>query len=198
MLKRTVLRVCVLLAGSAALALGEDGNSGQFKADLAGLNEVPSVITTGSGQLTVAVSEDQKSLDVTLTFTDLVGIAQSAGLYLALPGNIGGSFAVICGAPKPGCPGTADGSVTVTLTSADVIAIPTQGLKAGDLASVLQAMGDGAVYVNIITTPTFSGGEIRGQLRRGEGNGDGNGNGNGNDNGNGNGNGNGHGHDNGG
>jgi hypothetical protein len=69
----------------------------------------------------------------------------------------------------------------VTITSADVLAIAAQGLAAGDLASLIQAMGDGAVYVNV-NTDKFINGEIRGQLGRGsssDGSGDGNGNGNG-------------------
>lgn len=184
MLMTNQLRVLALLTGTAAYALGQGHDSGQFKGDLSGLNEVPSVLTIGSGQLTVVVSDDHKSLDATLDFTALVGVAQSAGLYLGFPATTGGKIALLCGGAKPACPTTADGSVKVTITSADVLAIAAQGLAAGDLASVIQAMGDGAVYVNV-NTDKFINGEIRGQLGRGsssDGSGDGNGNANGNGN----------------
>ncbi len=162
MLKTNLLLLCGL---TATLALGEEG---QFKGFLNGYNEVPSVLTTGSGQITIAVATDQKSLNVTLAFTKLTGVAQSAGLYLGLPGSTGGLIAPICGGSKPACPTTADGSVTVTIAAADVVAIAAQGLAAGDLASVIQALGNGAVYTNLISDK-FPNGELRGQSLRGFG-----------------------------
>ena len=42
----------------------------------------------------------------------------------------------------------------------------TQGIDPGDLTSALEAVDDGAAYANIHTTK-FPGGEIRGQVRRG-------------------------------
>jgi len=162
--------LCVLLA-TATLALAkdhEDHGEGQFKADLTGYNEVPVVLTTGSGQVTVAVSSDQQSLNVTLTFTALVGVAHSASLYLGLPATTGGAVAAICGGTKPACPTTADGTVTITLSAGDILAVPAQGLAAGDLDSAIQALANGAIYVNVITNK-FPNGEIRGQLGRGRG-----------------------------
>lgn len=157
-----------LLIGTATFALAEDNEHGQFKAVLNGYNEVPSILSTGSGQLTLAVSSDEKSLSITLKFTKLLGVAQSAGLYLGLPNTTGGLIAPICGGTKPTCPTAADGTVTVTITAADVAAIAAQGLAAGDLASVTQAVANGAVYVNVFTNK-FTNGEIRGQLGRGFG-----------------------------
>jgi len=166
MLKTNLFCLCLLTMPTLALAKGH--GEGQFKADLTGYNEVPAVVTTGSGQVTIAVSSDQTSLNVTLNFTDLVGVAQSANLYLGLPGTIGGAVAPICGTTKPACPTTADGTVTITLSASDVLAITAQGLAAGDLATAIQALANGAIYVNVTTT-TFPNGEIRGQLGRGFG-----------------------------
>jgi hypothetical protein len=57
-------------------------------------------------------------------------------------------------------------TATVTLSANDIQAVAAQGLAAHDLATVLQAMSNGAVYVNVITDK-FANGEIRGQLIRG-------------------------------
>lgn len=168
MFKTNRLCLCILLA-TATLALADGpGNgqfSGQFKADLTGYNEVPAVVTTGSGQVMVAVSSDQTSLNVTLNFSKLWGEAQSASLYLGSPGTTGGVVAVICGGASA-CPTTADGTVTIMLSASDVLAVTAQGLAAGDLASVIQALTNGAIYVNVVTSK-FANGEVRGQLGRG-------------------------------
>jgi hypothetical protein len=155
-----------LLIATAASSVAGDHSAGQFKARLNGYNEVPSIVSPGSGQVTLSVSSDQKSLSVTLNFTQLAGVAQSAGLYLGLPATTGGLIAPICGGTKATCPTTAAGTVTVTLAAADIAAITAQGLAAGDLASVIQAIANGAVYVNVLTNK-FPNSEIRGQLGRG-------------------------------
>lgn len=160
-----LLRLCLLL-GTAIFALAEGNGQGEFKANLNGYSEVPSGITTGTGQITVTASSDGKTLNITLNFSTLVGVAQSAGLYLGLPATTGGLIAPLCGGTKPACPTTADGTVTTTIATGDVAAIGAQGLAAGDLASVIQALTNGAVYVNILTDK-FATGEIRGQLGRG-------------------------------
>jgi len=165
---KTKLFGLCLLIGSATFVVADDNDQGlgQFKADLNGYNEVPAVLTTGSGQLTLTVSSDQKSLDVTLKFTKLAGVAQSAGLYLGFPGTTGGLMAPICGGTKPACPTAAAGTVTTTITAGDVLAIAAQGLTTGDLASVIQAVMNGAAYVNLLTNK-FTNGEIRAQVQRG-------------------------------
>ena len=164
-LKTSRFCLCVLLA-TATSALANDSGKGQFKADLTGYNEVPAVLTTASGQVTVAVSSDQKSLNVTLTFSKLLGVAQSASLYLGSPATSGGVIALLCGGTAPACPTTADGTVTITLSASEVLAITAQGLAAADLASVIQALANGAIYVNVVSNK-FPNGEIRGQLGRG-------------------------------
>ncbi len=164
-MRTNLLRVCLLL-GTAIFALAEGNGQGEFKANLNGYNEVPSILTTGTGQITMTVSSDQKTLNVTLNFSKLAGVAQSASLYLGLPGTTGGLIAPICGGTKPACPTAADGTVTTTIATGDVAAIAAQGLAAGDLASVIQAIANGAVYVNVLSDQ-FVTGEIRAQLGRG-------------------------------
>ena len=168
MLKTNLFCLCLLATATLALADNDHSGNGQYKAVLTGYNEVPAVLTSGSGQVMVAVSSDQTSLDVTLNFSQLAGVAQSASLYLGFPATTGGAIASICGGSPSNCPATADGTVTVTLSASDILADPSQGLAAGDLASVIQALSNGAIYANVVTTQ-FANGEIRGQLGRGFG-----------------------------
>jgi hypothetical protein len=165
MLKANLFSLCLFVA-AATLALADDPFNGQFKANLTGYNEVPAVLTTGSGQVTVAASSDRTALNVTLNFNKLVGVAQSASLYLGSSGTTGGTVALLCGGTAPACPATANGTVTITLSASDVLAIPAQGLAAGDLAGAIQAWANGAIYVNVITSK-FASGEIRGQVSHG-------------------------------
>ena len=166
MSKINLLALC-LFSAAATLVAGPERSSGQLQAVLNGYGEVPAVVTTGSAEATVTIASDKSSISVTLKFTKLTGTASSAGLYLGLPGTTGGLIAPICGAtPLPAC--TSDTSITTTINSSDIAGISAQGLNKGDLASVLQALSGGAVYVNVVTS-TFPNGEIRGTLIRGLG-----------------------------
>ena len=108
MMRTTTQVLGGLLLGSAGLLLGQ----GNYKADLSGYDEVPAMSTSGSGDITVQISADQKSLDVTLAFTNLEGVASAAHLYFGMPATTGGVVANLCGSPKPACPTTANGTVT--------------------------------------------------------------------------------------
>lgn len=160
---------CALsLAGAAMLFGDDDSQGGQFKASLDGYQEIPTLSTASSGDVSVMLSADQKTLTVTLTFSKLEGVAQSAGLFFGAPATTGNMVARICGAPKPACPGAADGTVTTTIAASDVLADTAQGIAAGDLAGLIRAMENGAVYANIITSK-YAFGEIRGEIARGFG-----------------------------
>jgi hypothetical protein len=89
-----------------------------------------------------------------------------AHIHFGQRGVAGGVVAFLCGGGnKPACP--ASGTVTGTIVSSDIIAVPAQGIAAGDLASVLKAMRAGLTYANVHTT-NFANGEIRGQIRGGD------------------------------
>jgi hypothetical protein len=62
------------------------------------------------------------------------------------------------------CP--ANGTVTGTITAADVIGPVGQGITAGEFAELLKAIRAGFVYANVHSA-LFGGGEIRGQLTPG-------------------------------
>ena len=61
------------------------------------------------------------------------------------------------------------GTITGTIMAANVTGPTTQGIDIGDLDSALKAVRAGLAYANMHTT-NFAGGEIRGQVRRGNAN----------------------------
>ena len=71
------------------------------------------------------------------------------------------------GGGKPSCPTTTSGTISGTVAAADVVGPAGQGIKAGDLASVMRAIRAGAAYANMHTA-NFGNGEIRGQISRAE------------------------------
>ena len=72
------------------------------------------------------------------------------------------------GGGKPACPASNSGSVSGTITAADVVGPTAQGFVAGDITPVIAALRAGFTYANMHTTK-FPVGEIRGQIVRGHG-----------------------------
>jgi hypothetical protein len=132
-----------------------------FTATLSGFNEVPSIVSGGIGWATVRISEDGKSISYELVYYGLADVSM-AHIHIGKDGHVGGVAVWLCGGPKPACP-SSHGRVTGTLSASDVQAIAGQGLSAGDLDSVIEAIRAGAAYVNVHTA-RFPTGEIRGQL----------------------------------
>ena len=60
------------------------------------------------------------------------------------------------------------GTITGTIKPEHVQTVTTQGIATGELDEVIAAIRAGLAYVNVHSTQS-PGGEIRGQLRRGEG-----------------------------
>ncbi|HEV8629447.1 MAG TPA: CHRD domain-containing protein, partial [Thermoanaerobaculia bacterium] len=62
------------------------------------------------------------------------------------------------------CPDV-DGALSIsgTITSADVLAINSQGIPAGGIGEVVNAIKKGIAYANL-HTDLFPGGEVRGQI----------------------------------
>ena len=74
--------------------------------------------------------------------------------------------AFLCGGGgKPACPATG-GTVTGAIRAADGIGPAGQGIAAGEFAELVRAMRAGKTYANVHTSPTYAGGEIRGQIGR--------------------------------
>jgi len=164
-----------LVGASLAIAAGQGpkqkhavkhhSDRSQFETDLIGHNEVPVVHTKATGHLTLKVSDDQKSISYTLTYSGLNSAPLFSHVHVGQPNVNGGvSFFLCGGGGKPACPNdTSAGPVTGTVTAADVAGLGTQGMPAGNLDAILEEIRDGFAYANV-HTQTSPGGEIRGQL----------------------------------
>lgn len=132
------------------------------RATLTGFEETPMTLSSGgSGTLTAKISDG--AIDYELTYEGLTG-AFAAHIHLGRPGTTGGVIAFLCGGGnKPSCPASG-GTVTGTIEPGDVIGPTNQGIVAGEFAELVSAILNGATYANVHTA-SFTGGEIRGQIR---------------------------------
>jgi len=132
----------------------------RFSARLSGAQEVPPINSDGTGGFQMAI--EQGTISFELNFSGLTSPLSVAHLHFA-PGKVaGGVMIFLCGGGnQPACPATTEGTITGTITAANVTGPTLQGVAPGDLDSALEAVRDGLSYANMHTT-NFTGGEIRG------------------------------------
>jgi CHRD domain-containing protein len=168
--KALVIAAAAILVVSSATVLGAGQNS--FSTRLSGFNETPlTIVTTGTGSARVRISGDGQSLTYWVTYSGLEGAVTQSHIHVGQPATSGGVSIFFCSnlgngpAGTPACP--ASGTVTRTVSAADVIGPAGQGVAAGEWADLLKAIRAGATYANVHSTiwPT---GEIRGQLKSSE------------------------------
>lgn len=145
----------------------------QLRARLDGIHETnPStIITNGTGTLTATVNDDS-SITYTLSYKNLSTPVTQAHIHIGATKITGGISVFFCSnlsngpAGTPACPNDAtnSGTVTHTVTAADVVGPAGQGVPAGDMADVVRAIASGVTYANVHTT-AHPAGEIRGQIR---------------------------------
>lgn len=141
-----------------------DTNSGTLRAELSGFEEVPPILTPAEGTFEVRITDDQSALEYELSYANLSAPVTAAHIHFGQPGVNGEVIAFLCGGNgKPSCP-EREGTVTGRIVAADIRAIPSQGLAAGDLAGAIRIIQTGNAYANVHTT-MFPAGEIRGQIR---------------------------------
>jgi hypothetical protein len=164
-----------LAAGSYAVAAKGFGslhrhdppNSKEFRAQLNGYQETPSVSSTGFGDFRAKLVEPEK-LHYVFRYQDLEGGASAfAHIHFGQRSVAGGVTIFLCGGgTKPtACPNVS-GRVEGDITPADVTGstgATAQGIEPGSFAEILRAMRAGYAYANIHTA-RWMGGEIRGQI----------------------------------
>ena len=161
----------MLVGGSFAFADDDDGDR-DARATLTGYQEIVSptagaVSTVARG--TFRASVNSSTIRYTLRYQGIEGGAVLfAHIHFAQQHTNGGVSAFLCGGgDKPACPATG-GTVEGVIDAADVVGPAAQGIAAGQFAELVRAMRAGATYANV-HSPTYPGGEIRGQIRLGGG-----------------------------
>lgn len=156
-----LVAIVTALTSSQAMA---SGGGDEFTATLSGYEETPQTLSSpGSGSFQATLAEDTPSLSFELTFGGLPTAVLAAHIHLGARATSGGVSAFLCGGGgKPACP-PGGGTVTGTITPANVIGPAGQGIAAGEFDELIAAMRAGATYVNVHTSQ-FPGGEIRGQV----------------------------------
>lgn len=171
-----VIGVAVLSVGSTQAAFDEGQ---KFSARLQGFQENPSISTQGRGELTLRVDEEAQTISYRLTYDRLEGVAPTfpngvviqAHIHVAARGVNGGISAFLCGNANTGpCP-TQPGEVEGVIDAADITGPAGQGIEPGEATAfreLVRAIRQGYAYGNVHTT-RWPSGEIRGQLRDGNG-----------------------------
>ncbi len=167
-MKKLVLVVMCIFCLSLLCAAADNDDSVFFKAKLNGLNEtsgtpVNSPINTPATGTFKATVHPDGTVTFTLTFKNLTSNIVASHIHFGFPAESGGVMVFLCGGPQPACPAVTSGTITGTITAADVNGLPKQNVAANDLATALRLVGQGAGYVNVHTA-NFGGGEIRGQV----------------------------------
>jgi hypothetical protein len=166
---RVKLAVGVAVLGAAGVGtVAVAGDRGGFQTELSGYEEVPAISTEGGGEFRAWVSRETEAIDYELTYEGpFNGDVTQAHIHFAQEAVNGGIAVFLCSnLPDPpagtqACP--PEGTVTGTITPANVIGPADQGIAAEEFAELVRAMRAGATYVNVHTT-THGAGEVRGQI----------------------------------
>jgi CHRD domain-containing protein len=169
---RVKLAIGVALLGAVvitAAAVAGDRGKAQFRTDLSGYEEVPTISTPGVGSFKAAVNRAGTEIRYKLEYEALPTAVTQAHIHFEQQTNNGNVVAFLCTnlangpAGTPACPANG-GEVRGTIGAAQVTnAAAAQKIAAGEIGELIAAMQAGATYVNVHTAE-FAGGEIRGQI----------------------------------
>ena len=152
---------------TAATIAAASGSGFRMKATLTGFEETPVALSTparGTFQATV----DSDSMTYTLSYDGFPTAVLQSHIHFGQRGTTGGVSIFLCSnlgngpAGTPACP-SPGGSVTRTVTAADVIGPAGQGIAAGEWDEIIAAIRAGFAYANVHSS-AFPAGEIRGQI----------------------------------
>jgi CHRD domain-containing protein len=170
----TMLVAAVLVLCSAR------AHAQEFSAKFSGFNEIGAlnnetgaILSEGQGTLHLHLDTSAHTLTFELTYAGLSAPVTQAHIHFGkvhVPGGIVVFFCTNLGNGPAGtqpCPADG-GTVTGTITAADVLAISGQHVTAGDFDALTDMLTAHSAYGNI-HTQNFPAGEIRGEIRRSEG-----------------------------
>ncbi len=163
--------LCLLAAPALADNSRDASRRGdRIEARLKGFAEVPAVSSAASGRFRARIDGASQTLSYELSYSGLEDSVRMAHIHFGQHGVNGGIMVWLCQTPAfpspvastPLCPQS--GTVSWTVSAADVIGPSGQGIAATEFAEMVKAIDAGAAYANVHTNK-FPGGEIRGQLR---------------------------------
>jgi hypothetical protein len=183
------LRLLFVLCVLPVSAVHAKDKSEKLVAKLSGFNEVHfiagnattppalrgAVSTAASGQFTATIDKSETQIAYTIVYKGLEADVTQSHIHFGQKHTVGGIVVWLCqttGTPAPTavaastpfCPGLRDGTVSGTITAAQVLTVTGQGIDATQFAELLRAIRAGAAYANVHST-TFTPGEIRGQIK---------------------------------
>jgi CHRD domain len=181
-MNRLALVRSILIMAALVLTLsGGVASAEEFSATFSGFQEIGglgagetgAILSNGNGTLHLDLDKHSSTMAYTLTYSDLSAPVTQAHIHFGRRHVAGGISVFLCSnlpnppAGTPACP-AGGGTVTGTITGASVIGPTAQGVTPGDFAAVEAMLEAHAAYGNIHTT-NFPAGEIRGQIRQGNG-----------------------------
>ena len=162
--------VGALAATTVASAHDGDGDPYTITARLSGYQEDPATIsTTGAGSVRLRVDPGAQTIRYTVRWANLEGTVTQSHIHFGGRHQSGGISAFLCSnlgngpAGTQACPTTNPAEIWGTLRAADVVGPVPQGITAGEIDELLQAIAADTTYVNVHTT-LYPSGEIRSQL----------------------------------
>ena len=162
-------RLAAVLAGALTIGLPAVTFAETVIVRLDSYEEVPSVSSGASGHFRALIEDRAPSIAYELSYEGLEGDVRQAHIHVGQAGANGGISVFLCQTVAnpdptglaPSCPQS--GTVTGTITPANVIGPTGQGVAVAELDELIAAIRAGVAYVNVHSVP-FQNGEIRGQL----------------------------------
>ena len=175
---RCVKLAWTILGTAAFMLLGAHAHAAEFTAHFSGFQEIGAlgagetgaIFSRGKGTLQLDLNRNARTLAFKLTYSGLGSRVTQAHIHFGKVHVAGGIIVFFCSnlaSPPPGtqaCPQDG-GTVTGTITPANVIGPTPQGIVPGDFDALTDALTSNTAYGNIHTV-NFPAGEIRGQIRR--------------------------------
>lgn len=165
-----------LIAATALTSAAVAHEPAQLRATLSGFDEVGAlnsqsgaILSEGRGTLELTLDRRTQMLSFTLRFSNLTSMVTQSHIHFGKVHMAGGVMVFFCSnLPNPPagtqpCPANG-GTVTGTISAANILAIAGQNVHAEDFDALEDALESNTAYVNVHTA-NFPAGEIRGQIR---------------------------------
>jgi hypothetical protein len=169
---RFKLLASATLMAAPLMLLGASANATEFSAKLVGFEELPAIFSKATGTLDLDLNRNARTLTFKLTFPALSSPVTQSHIHFGKRHVAGGVTVFFCANVTTAPPGTqacpaGGGTVTGTITGANVLAPAGQDIPVGDFDALVTILQNDTAYANVHTM-NHPGGEIRGQIRRGD------------------------------